>query len=283
MTSGKSRVITGGVCLLGILLCISPAAVRAAPLTLWDRNSSVTIDPNTDDGMYDWLVDGTDHLTKQWFWYRIGAAGPEKPINELGDLEIKFSDADQDPNMETVTLKYDNDDVEVQMQFTLNGSTAGSGQSDVAESVTIKNLTDSDLEFHFFQYVDFDLNATSTDANAEITGGNTATQNDEGLIWASETVTTPEPDHHQVDFFSNILTALQDGNATTLSDASGIIGPGNLAWAFQWDFEIPGNGSVLISKDKLIVPEPAAGALLGVGAALLVIRRRRRARLSAKE
>ncbi|HUT60095.1 MAG TPA: PEP-CTERM sorting domain-containing protein [Phycisphaerae bacterium] len=278
MAIGRSRVIVGGVCFLGILLWLSAGALSGAPLTIWDLNSSVTVDPNTDDGMYGWLVDGTGHLTKQWFWYRIGPDGPETPINELGDLEVKFTDVNQDPNVETVALRYYNDDVEVQMKFTLTGSTAGSGRADINESVSIKNLTDANMDFHFFQYCDFDLNGTSDDANVAVTGGNTARQNDEGLVWASETVTTPQPDHHEVDFFADTLSSLNDGNTTTLSDAAGPIGPGNLTWAFQWDFTIGAGDSVPIGKDKMIVPEPAVGGLLGAGAALLVVRRRRRAR-----
>ena len=253
----------------------APERIAAAPITLWDLNSSVTIDPNSKDGMIDWEVDGTNHMVQQWFWYRIGATGPETPINELGDLSTKLSDADFDPNCETLSLRYTGATVQLDIIFTLNGSSPGNHRSDIAESITITNLTGSDMEFHFFQYCDLDLNGTAEDANAEITGGNTAVQRDE-TVWASETVITPRPSHLQVAFYDTILQSLNDANATTLNDNAGPIGPGNLAWAFQWDYVIPEGQSILISKDKSIVPEPTTVALIGAGAVLLVLRRRSR-------
>ena len=256
---------------LGILL---PGAGVAAPITLWDLNSSVTVDPNSDDGMFNWRIDGVDHMVQQWFWYRIGPAGPETPVNRLGDLSTKLSDADFDPNFETLSLRYAGTDVQLDVVFTLNGSNPGNHRSDIAESITITNLTGSEMDLHFFQYCNLDLDGTAEDANAEITGGNTAVQRDE-TVWASETVITPRPSHVQVAFYDAILQSLKDANATTLNDNAGPIGPGDLSWAFQWDFTIGAGESVLVSKDKAIVPEPATVALIGVGAALLVIRRRK--------
>ena len=82
--------------------------------------------------------------------------------------------------------------------------------------------------------------------------------------------------HYQVARADLILQSLNGANATTLSERVGPISQGELTWAFQWDFDIGAGGSVLISKDKSIAPEPTAFALIGAGAVLLVLRRRSR-------
>ncbi|MFN7021868.1 MAG: hypothetical protein ACK4WH_11145 [Phycisphaerales bacterium] len=43
-----------------------------AILVLSDRNSVVRIDDSSPAGMFDWVVDGTDHLFQQWLWLRVG-------------------------------------------------------------------------------------------------------------------------------------------------------------------------------------------------------------------
>jgi hypothetical protein len=262
------------VAVLGLLA----AGARAEVLTLFDRNSQAVIDPNSGEGMHTWLVDGNDHLSRQWFWYRIGPTGPEKPINELGDLYVQYGDMNHriDPRNESATIAYYNDVVDIEVGLRLTGSAPGSGKSDLSESIIITNKGATALDFHFFQYCDLDLYDTSLDANVTISGGNTATQWDERSGYASETVTTPRPSHYEAREFGYTLLSLLDDSATTLNDTPAA-GPGDLTWAFQWDFTIPAGQSVLISKDKMIVPEPGTLALLAVGAAAAVARRRRRA------
>jgi hypothetical protein len=143
----------------------------------------------------------------------------------------------------------------------------------MGEQISIFNLTPSPLEFHFFQYADFDLSAADT---AIFTNSNTVDQTGGGLR-LSETVVTPVPSHREAALFPVTLNKLNDGLPTTLSDNAGA-GPGDVTWAYQWDAVIPPSGTFLISKDKHIslVPEPAAASLLCVAAGLLVARRRKR-------
>ena len=55
------------------------------------------------------------------------------------------------------------------------------------------------------------------------------------------------------------LGKLDDGDADDLSDDNGPIGPGDLAWAFQWDLTLEPGASFVLSINKLIeIPAPAA-------------------------
>jgi hypothetical protein len=154
----------------------------------------------------------------------------------------------------------------------LNGGAAGSGASDLAEQISITNTTDGPLDFHFFQYADFDLGAADT---AVFTNLN-AVQQSNGVSHLTETVVTPVPAHREIAFFPVTLNMLNDGAPTTLSDTPPIgtvFGPDDVTWAYQWDFVIPQGGTVQISKDKNIntnvVPEPTLVSLLGLAVSLL--------------
>jgi len=122
-----------------------------AQVLLTDHNSSASINPFNQSGMYNWSVDGVNQLYQQWFWYRIGL-NPEQSIDTIGGLSIT------QPNTNTVYLTYNNGAYSVEVDYALTGQSPGSGQANIRESIRIHNFTDSSLDFHFFQYSDFDLN-----------------------------------------------------------------------------------------------------------------------------
>ena len=260
-----------------LVLLVGAISVSHADVVLIDDNSRAVFDLTSSDGMKDWTVDGVDHMQQQWFWYRIGATGGESSIDTL-TLDFSLtSNTNQDPNDDTLFVSYVGTGLKIETTYVLRGGTAGSGTADIGESIEIFNTGVNPLEIHFFQYCNFDLYGTQTDASVQITGENknTVTQSDMGG-YVAETVATPAADHHQVAYYPAILNDLIDVSPTTLSDLSGPLTNGDLAWAFQWDFTIAPGDSVLISKDKMIIPEPATLSLLAAGAILLGFRRRRR-------
>lgn len=244
--------------------------------TLTDRNSVVNIDDASQSGMSDWIVDGTDHLFQQWFWFRVGNA-PEASIDTLALTGTLITDTNgfDDPGLDTLSLRYTSPgSFEIQPTFTLRGTPAGSGRSDIAESIVITNLGTVPLTMSFFQYSDFDLNGSSGGDTLEIPGllFNTAQQS-EGATTFSETVVSPQPTRYEAALFPSIVSRLNDGVADDLGNIGGPIS-GDTTWGFQWDFTIPVGQGVTISKDKTITPAPGALVLLGMGG-LLVSRRRR--------
>lgn len=250
------------------LFVVTPAFADVITLTTF--NSTAQID--TASGMYDWTVNGTDHLYNQWFYYRIGSAGGEQGIDALGAM----SWVQNSPGSATVT--YGNPQAAglwAQITYTLTGF---GSRADIAESIVFGNTSGSAIDLHFFQYSDFDIGGNAINDYARFNNANKVSQSDPDFVLA-ETVVTPDPSHRQISTFPDILNSLLNGTPTTLADtAIGVtFGPGDMTWAFQWDQVVVNNDAMVISKDKLIapVPEPATMALLGSGF-LLVSRAARR-------
>jgi hypothetical protein len=249
---------------------------------LSDGNSSASIDPRSQAGMYNWSVNGQNQLYQQWFWYRIGLT-PEQSIDTISEPAVTQIGTNQ---LNTV---HKNQTFSVEIGYTLNGTSPPNGISDIEETIKISNLTAAPLDFHFFQYSDFDLLNTEDGEVVELgkfKGLFYVASQVDGDLALTETVTAPGAKHGEVDYYHETRDRLNDEDVTTLNDNVGPVGPGDVTWALQWDFTIAPSGQigsqVVISKDKYlsVVPEPTSlsllfTALLGL-AGLDYLRRRRR-------
>jgi hypothetical protein len=262
-------------CFLAALSAVTPQQSVAALLSLIDDNSSADFDTATPSNNYNWFVDNTDLLAQQAFWYRIGNAGPEQSVHTLPIGVQGTSDVNFDGNPDTLFVRYNGAGFRIETRYSLDGGLPGSRTSDLGEQISIINLTTSPLDFHFFQYADFDLSAADT---IIFTNPNTVDQTGGG-IRLGETVVTPVPSHREAAFFPVTLNKLNDGLPTTLIDNGGA-GPGDVTWAFQWDFQLSPPSTFVISKDKHIsaIPEPAAASLLCIAVGLLFTGRRKHGR-----
>lgn len=254
---------------------MATAAANATVAQLFDGNSSALID--SDVGMRDWTVNGIDNLFLQGFWFRTAGMSREFNIGTLALTGSALVDTNSfvDARPDTLSLQYTGQGVTIEPTWHLRGSQGNSFHSDIAETITIHNTGRTALEIAFFQYSDFDLGGTSTDQLVRFggSGNNTAHQEDVGFA-LSETVVTPAPSRWQVDSFPVVVNFLEDGNLDNLNNNAGPIGPGDLTWAYQWDFVIPAGGSVVISKTKSVIPAPGSLALLVLGGIVAGTRRR---------
>lgn len=260
---------------IGVLGIVGLAAlpVQATTFTLTDLNSVFQLD--SADGANGWWVEGVSQLYEQAFWFRVGDTGPE---SRLGDY---FSNGWVDQSGRIATLQYTHSLFTAEIVYVLTGGTVGSGTSDVAETIRIRNMSSTGISMRFFQYCDFDLNGTPGDDRLYFANQNSVRQSDMGGgPTLSETVVTPVPSHHEGDLFSATRDRLDDDTPTTLNDlpnyGNSIVG--DVTWAFEWDRYLPVNGTLLISKDKHldVVPEPGTLLLLGVGLVGAEVARRRR-------
>jgi hypothetical protein len=247
---------------------------NASALVLVDGNATATVDPFSQAGMSSWTVDGVEHLNKQWFWYRTGATA-ESSIDTISAPIIST------PTADNVLLTYASAAFRLDVEYDLNGSPPGSGVSSIGETISIVNLTGSPLDFHFFQYSDFNLlNSAGGDSVAlgvNFFGKYNSAYQTEGLLAINENGVVPGADRGEVGIVPGILASLNDAAPTTLV-YGGPAGPGDVAWAFQWDLVIGAGDQAVISKVKYleIVPEPGTGALLGIAFAVGLAAFRRR-------
>jgi hypothetical protein len=259
------------------LACFIAAGASGSPIVLLHDNSQITLDPQLQDGVYQWQVDGKNYLQQQWWWYRIGPSGPEASIDTLNMVgpPVK-TDANGDGKVDTAVIDYSDSQNRMALEFThsLRGGAAGSGVSDLGEQIVVHNTSGSSLSLHLYQYVHMTLSDGAD--SVEFGGTSLVMQTDgTGALYAEEVV-TGRPQHHEAALLPVTLNNLNDSLATTLSDTNAA-GPGDVTWAFQWDITIPANGTYIISKDKtLTVPEPATLALMAGGLTVAMVLRRRR-------
>jgi hypothetical protein len=281
-STSRYRAALCGLCSSAIVAGFAGFASQrasAALFTLIDGNSIAQFDTATQSGNYNWTVDGSDVLAQQAFWYRIGNVA-EQSVHLLPIAVQGTSDSNFDGSPDTLFVRYSGGGFGIETHYTLDGGLPGSGAADLTEQISITNLLNSPMDFHFFQYADFDLSSNAD--SLRFTNANTVQQSG-GTSRLTETVATPAPSHHEGAVFPFTLNRLNDGLPTTLTDTPPIgtlFGPGDVAWAYEWDVTIPANSTFQISKDKQLsatVPEPsAAGILLGISAGLLNLREKRK-------
>jgi hypothetical protein len=261
-----------------LALCFGVGALPSAAEEhlLTDGASSVLVDDASQLGVAEWTVDGVNQIFQQWFWYRIGDSGPESSIDTLPFLAATGSDTDLDPGIDTLVLRYGSeDDFEVEVQYSLTGAPFASGLSSLDEQIRLVNNGTGVLDVHFFEYSDFDMCGTSDNDTVRLVSPGTVEQTDGGC-GLSETIVSPIPFGATLAFFPDILESLNDDDPTTFGGVPADL-TGDVAFAFQWDFEIGGGQSVVIDKTKQIrVPEPAAMTILGLGLGVLSMMRRTR-------
>lgn len=259
---------------IAVLMGAAGSAV-AAPIVLGDLNSTATFDNPA--GQYGWTVDGVSQLYNQRFFYRTALMNDESPVDLL-PAQSQPTDTnfftDARPDVAAYLFQDAAASLNFEVSFKLRGGLAGSGNSDLAETIIIRNVGNAAQTVSFFQYVDFDLGGSIGNDIAWIEDGRVAIQNEVGGgIYMTETVATPAPSAYEVGIYPNTLGRFGNGVIDNLNNNAGPV-VGDATWAFQWNFVIPAGGQYTISKDKLIIPAPGALALMGLGG--LVAGRRRR-------
>ena len=251
-----ASVTTAAVILIGI----TEKSAQSAVLALSDDNSVAAFESSFSDnpsnnGLIFWTVDNINHLFHNQFWYRIGSTSKENDINTLNLIGINQTE----PGSNQLSATYAGTGFEIALNFELDGDAPNSGRSSLLENIEIKNTGLDQLDFHLFNYTDFDLTENGEDDTVKISS-DIATQFD-SLTLAKEVI-KPSANYYQVSPFPNILDALTDNLPTTLSNFAGPLS-GENAYAFQWNFVLEPEKSFSIKNYKSIKPVPEPTMSLG--------------------
>ncbi len=260
----------------GVVLAACGSA-EAHTRHLNDNNAQVTIGVDDNFGMGQWIVDGVSQMNQQQFWYRNGNSGGEKPISALNLLN------EDQPAANLLNVLYGNSAFTIEINYTLTGGANGSGYATIGEQIKITNLSANPLDFHFFQYVDFDLGGSDAGdtlyLNQNLQGLFDAVYQNKGSFYFADEIISPGADRGQVNEQSAGLVLLHSLNNNSPTTLNNYVGPvtGDAAWAIQWDPVIPVGGyfQIAISKSAYLVPipEPSALAIISLGGMLLAMRR----------
>lgn len=273
----SNKALSALLALVVASACAVNFSTNAADVVLTSGNSSAIVSPTSSAGMYNWTVDNLNQLNRQWFWYRLGGVGPEATIDTIGAPVVAH------PSASVLGATYYGNGFNLSINYELLGGLPGDGNSDITETITVNNTSGNPLDFHFFQFSDFNLNIPGVSGPDSVTisddgfGGFYRALQTKGTIGISETIDTPSANHAMAGDPSSILALLNDGSATTLNGP--LTYTGDAAWALQWDVTIGAGDSLIVLKDKKItigpIPEPSSLALIGLGLAGFIIRRRR--------
>jgi hypothetical protein len=250
--------------LSAIMFLATPAA--AVVLNVLDNNSSISLDTDSQDGLFSWNVDGVSQLSRQWFWLRTGG-----DLQEFSLDTLSLSSSSASGN--TIALEYSGSQFDINVEYTLLGGANGSGASQIEEDISLINTIGSPLAISLFSFSDLDLDGTSLDqlASGDVSG---ISQTD-GLVIANVRPSVAAQ-AFQIALFDDLVDSFNDAALTNLDNSGSPLGPGDLQFAFQHNFELPANGTVDLTqiKEVSVVPEPGTIGLFAIGVLLLLMQRR---------
>ena len=262
-----SKTVFVGI-LIVMLAALGSIAQADAPITLTDfmgPNSVVNIDPYTQAGVFEWIVDGTNHMKQNSYWFSIGD-GPITPISSLPNITIT-------PMMDMMcNVLYSGSLFNLEISYMLMGAVLGSGQSDLAQIVSIVSNSETDLDFHLYEFVNLDLNGKSAGQSGNLTTSSTLSQTYGST--ESELSVNDIPVLVEVGDSATLLAKLNNG-APLVANSNY---DGDVACVFQWNIVL--SESAMLSQDNVLlngaVPEPASMTVFTALFGLVPLMRRRR-------
>ncbi len=212
---------------------------------------------------------GPDHSFQHWWWYRA---------NGVNAREFALSNMSSAPIVGSNFMELNYREVEgftARLEYTVTEPSAGI--SLVTATARVRNEGNSALDLSFFQYVDFDVAATTgnigiiNSANPAFMATITDNANTNYVQWRGI-----DADDYQVGAFSSVRTLFTDADVDDLN-STGLPFSGDFTGAIQWNFMLNPGEQILLqtSFEAGPVPEPATMLVLASASAAFIARRRR--------
>jgi hypothetical protein len=211
-----------------------------------------------------------DQAFQEWWWYRAnGVNAREFALSTQAAVPVVSGNH--------MTLSYrEAEGFTSRLEYTINNI---NGIARVTGTNFITNEGNTALDLDFFNYIDYDMNASAGGDQAVVLTGNPALRmsitDPAGVISAEYRAL--DADAYQVGAFSGVRTLLTDADVDNLNNTGSPFGPGDFTAALQWHFTLNPGEQIALQTTRTLnpVPEPASMAALGLGVAALLRRRRK--------
>jgi hypothetical protein len=268
--------------LLASLAVLPFAALAVDEFTLVDGDATFTHRNLTGQRLTDqagrgrFSVAGVENPTQHWFWYRAGADTRDYALSNqdsaiVGDnfAEIQYNEevAGFGPGALRFVQTYD---------LVQTGPTSAF----LTISFGVLNQTTSSIDLTLSSYLDTDLNSTSDDDTATVSGDLNEIQTINDSVTGSSlvyTASTRRLNAFEVAPYRSILDSLTDDLPTAYSNSVFNFGPGDYTGGYQWVTTVtPGRAIFIgaVTLDLNAVPEPSSLAALALAGAFVARRRR---------
>ena len=275
--------LCAGLVAAGVLLLSGSATAQV--YTMSDGGSTATINVGNTGvlGMNSWTVlGGQNQLNQQWFWYSVNGAA-QQPINALGTATV-FNFSSPATPIDNLGVQYQNNQLAVQVQYILSGNGNMSGSADMTETLSIQNVSASQITLSFYQYSNFNLlmnnmNGVTISGGPGGYTGALQTTGGPGGNGIAEVIDAPLANFAEAALAGQTLSELNSGSYYTLNGSTSA-GPGDVTWAFQWNATLDPGAVFDITKDKglsiTLVPEPSTLAFIAMGISAMGLSLRRK-------
>jgi hypothetical protein len=280
----KSIVVSAAAAAAWLFGFSAAPPCNAANIVLDDGNSAVTINPASSAGVENWSINGQNQLSREWFWIRTGSTGGQSSLDTLSAPSSTLYDTTGDGENDTAMLTYGSSNgLQITVTYGLSGGQAGSDASDLAQTIEISNDGTSSQTYHFFEYANFNLGASTGGQTVAIsTGPGSDTATDAGNGFQVQTVVSPAASEYEAADYPTLFSSISSTTTPcTLTDASSSTA-GNGEWGLEWDMTLKAGGSYVISGDEnviqkvTVIPEPVSGLTAVFGLSGLCLMRSRR-------
>ncbi|MCA8974540.1 MAG: hypothetical protein KDC98_07445 [Planctomycetes bacterium] len=226
-------------------ICSLAPMLAAQTITAGAATFSFTVLPTTETpGAADVLNGGGgDILYQHWWWFRVAGDTREYAFKDDGTATRTVNGAG-----DTMTTTWTNVDNRGVFAATLTQSLQATGAAGalLTETMTITNLSGSQLDIALFGYTDFDVAGSGTD----LAKGGLSSQvviDQTNTLLAGE-YRTQGNSGAAVDAFATIRNLLTNTAVDNFTTWSGAFGPGDYTGGYQWSLQIPVTGTATVAS-----------------------------------